>query len=61
MTTLTKCNKGDIVKLSDKEGNVTLGKVVDSTEDSVLIFRDSGDRWYDFDAYQLEILEVAQG
>lgn len=59
MTTLTKLGKGDIIKLS-KDEKVTLGKVVDSTEDSVLVFRSGGDVWYSRDEYQVEVLEVAQ-
>lgn len=46
----------DIIKVS-KDGKTTIGRVTDATEDFVSIFRDSGDVWFAFADYEIEILE----
>lgn len=56
---LTKARAGDIIKLSN-ETKTVLGRVVDATDESVLIFRDTGDIWYSLDEFEMEILEFAQ-
>lgn len=43
----------DIVKIV-KEGKTTLGRVVDSTETEVLIYRSGGDVWYSTTEYEIE-------
>lgn len=45
----------DIVKISG-DGKTTLGRVVDSTESEVLIYRDGGDVWYSLTEYEIKNL-----
>lgn len=50
--------KDSIIKISS--GNkTTLARVVDISEDAVLVFRDTGNIWYPFDEYDIELLAVA--
>lgn len=52
--------KGDTVKVIPIDGsnNVgTIAKVVDTDEDSVLIFRDTGNVWIDYKSHIIVVLE----
>lgn len=50
-----KYSPDDIVKISQGD-KVTLGKVVDSTDKEVLVYRADGNIWYSFSEYEIENL-----
>lgn len=53
-------DKGDIVKILPLDGSSTVGtiaKVVDTTKDGVLIYRDTGDVWIDYKNHIITVLE----
>lgn len=51
----TEFKPDDIIKISAGD-SVTLGRVVDSTPEEVLVFRADGDIWYKLNEYQIENL-----
>ena len=52
---MTELMIDDIIKVS-KDGQTTMGRVTDATDEFVSIFRDSGDVWYKFSDYDIEVI-----
>ena len=46
----------DIIKITNDEGYVSLGRVIAITEDAVAVFRDDGEVWYPMAEYTIERL-----
>lgn len=52
---LTMVHRHDIVKVSDGE-RTTIAKVLDSDDEGVLVFRDTGNVWLSYKEYEFKIL-----
>lgn len=46
----------DIIKITNDEGYVTLGRVVAVSDDAVAVYRSDGDVWYSTEEYRIERL-----